>query len=118
MAAQVAQGLGADALLCLAFPFHKRTDATDRHGLALLQELTIPTLIVQGSRDAHGNREQVRGYQHIPSCVQLHWLDGGNHHYQVGQSAAASNQELLESAAEVTMEFFNHHSPENQHAGS
>ena len=64
-------------LICLGYPFHPlgkpeilRTDH--------LSSLSVPTLIVQGDRDAMGNRDEVEGYNLSPT-IQLHWCSDGNH---------------------------------------
>jgi predicted alpha/beta-hydrolase family hydrolase len=79
IAALAAPRLSADALVCFGYPFHKRSDSKDTHGLRALSALNLPTLIVQGSRDAHGNRQQVAGYGSLPACVEMLWVADANH---------------------------------------
>jgi predicted alpha/beta-hydrolase family hydrolase len=55
VACRTAKATGADAVLCLAFPLH----APGRSGVAAsrlheLDEVTVPTLVVQGERDPFG----------------------------------------------------------------
>src|SRR5437899_2698626 len=39
-----------------------------------------PTLILQGTRDPFGSREEVEGYR-LPSAVTIRWLEDGNHDF-------------------------------------
>ena len=64
-------------LLCLGYPFHppdKPTQLRTKH----LAALRTPTLIVQGTRDEFGTREDVEGYALSPS-IELLWLEDGDH---------------------------------------
>jgi predicted alpha/beta-hydrolase family hydrolase len=105
IAARIAESSRARALLCLAYPFHRRGDPRDQHGLASLLGLTLPTLIVQGSRDSHGNREEVRGYEGIPACVRLHWIEDGSHRWQTRAKSSLNQAELMQEAARITIDF-------------
>ncbi len=49
------------ALVCLGYPFHP-AGKPDRLRTEHLGELSPPSLIVQGERDALGNRDEVEGY--------------------------------------------------------
>ena len=93
------------ALLCLGFPFHKRGAPQERHGLRSLADLQLPTLIVQGSRDAHGSWEELRSYAGLPTCIKVHWLEDGNHRWQPREKSERSDEELLQSATAATIEF-------------
>ncbi|MDD9967225.1 MAG: hypothetical protein OXR73_13410, partial [Myxococcales bacterium] len=78
IAVQVAARVGADAVACLSYPFFPKGKPACRTRVEALRALPVPGLIIQGSRDAFGNREQVRGYR-LPSRIQLYWLEGANH---------------------------------------
>lgn len=105
IAAELACESGARALLCLGYPFHAHGDAQNRHGLAILRQVSVPTQVVQGSRDAHGNREELRGYGALPSCIQLHWLEDANHCWQPRGKSGQDKEALIVSAADVTIDF-------------
>ena len=77
MASLLADELGVDALVCLGYPFHPvgKPEKTRTEHLA---ELTTPTLIVQGERDALGRRDEVEGYE-LSDAIELCWLEDGNH---------------------------------------
>ena len=56
-----------------------------------------PTLIVQGERDALGNRDEVSGYALSPK-IQIHWLPDGDHSFKPRK---ASGRSLVENMAEA-----------------
>ncbi|SEM07005.1 hypothetical protein SAMN04515666_10740 [Bosea lupini] len=64
-------------LLCLGYPFHppaKPEQLRTQH----LADLKTPTLIVQGTRDEFGTREEVDGYALSPA-IEMLWLEDGDH---------------------------------------
>jgi predicted alpha/beta-hydrolase family hydrolase len=81
VASMVADGLydvGKIAgLLCLGYPFHppdKPNQLRTRH----LESLKTPALIVQGTRDDFGTRDEVPDYT-LSSSIELLWLEDGDH---------------------------------------
>jgi predicted alpha/beta-hydrolase family hydrolase len=64
-------------LLCLGYPFHppgKPAQLRTGH----LCDLKTPTLIVQGTRDEFGTREEVSTYGLSP-LIDMLWLEDGDH---------------------------------------
>jgi predicted alpha/beta-hydrolase family hydrolase len=61
-------------LLCLGYPFHP-PKKPEQLRTAHLERLQVPTLIVQGTRDPFGTRDEVEGY--APFRVDQHALAGG-----------------------------------------
>jgi len=64
-------------LLCLGYPFHppgKPTQLRTKH----LEHLETPALIVQGTRDEFGTREEVAGYE-LSKQIEILWLEDGDH---------------------------------------
>ncbi len=64
-------------LLCLGYPFHplgKPGQLRTKH----LEQLRCPALIVQGTRDPMGSREEVAGYALSPA-IRILWLEDGDH---------------------------------------
>ena len=64
-------------LLCLGYPFHP-PEKPQQLRTAHLAELKTPTLIVQGTRDPFGTREDVAGYK-LSKSIELLWLEDGDH---------------------------------------
>jgi len=96
-------------LLCLGYPFHTRGKPKEQQGLTLLQQVTQPTLVVQGKRDAHGTWEEFRSYPPLPAHIQMHWLEDGNHRYQPRARSGVSEQYLLRSACTAITQFAQAH---------
>lgn len=64
-------------LLCLGYPFHP-VGKPEQLRTAHLAHMQTPALIVQGTRDPFGTREEVAGYTLSPS-IELLWLEDGDH---------------------------------------
>ena len=116
IAAQIADAVQPLALLCFGYPFHLRSHPKQSPGLETLRRVQTPTLIVQGSRDAHGNREEVSGYGRLPSCVQLHWLEDGNHRFRPRLHSGHSLDGHLRSAAEAALKLISRSLESRTHA--
>ncbi|MEX5534369.1 alpha/beta family hydrolase, partial [Pseudomonas syringae] len=100
MASLIADELEVDALVCLGYPFYA-VGKPEKPRVAHLADLKTPTLIVQGERDALGNREAVEGYA-LSSAIRLHWLPTANHDLKPLKVAGISHEHCLaESAREI-----------------
>lgn len=91
MASLVADETGVRGVLCLGFPFHapgRPPGARIDH----LATLATPTLIVQGSRDSLGNREDVRGYA-LSAAVRVHWLADGDHGFKPRKASGRTERQ-------------------------
>jgi predicted alpha/beta-hydrolase family hydrolase len=97
MASLLADELGADALICLGYPFYA-AGKPEKPRVAHLAELKTPTLIVQGERDALGNRQAVEGYVLSPA-IELLWLPTANHDLKPLKAAGVSYADCLAQAA-------------------
>ncbi|EJT83469.1 hypothetical protein PPS11_35155 [Pseudomonas putida S11] len=69
-----------------------------------LAELKTPTLIVQGERDALGNREAVAGYALSPA-IEVSWLVAGDHDLKPLKASGFSHEQHLQAAAEKVAAF-------------
>lgn len=99
MASLLADELQADALVCLGYPFHP-AGRKDHPRVAHLSDIRTPTLIIQGDRDALGNRDTVSGYR-LSSSVQVHWLAAADHDLKPLKVTGVSHAQHLDSAADV-----------------
>jgi predicted alpha/beta-hydrolase family hydrolase len=97
MASLLADELGADALVCLGYPFYA-AGKPEKPRVAHLAELKTPTLIVQGERDALGNLPTVAGYE-LSSAIQLLWLEAADHDLKPLKASGHSHASHLERAA-------------------
>lgn len=77
MASMVAESVAARALVCLGYPFHA-PGRPDKPRVAHLRDLAVPALIVQGTRDPFGGRDDVAGYE-LSDAIRVHWVEDGDH---------------------------------------
>lgn len=103
MASLIADELQVDALVCLGYPFYA-VGKPEKPRVAHLAELKTPALIVQGERDALGNRESVAGYT-LSSAIELHWLPTANHDLKPLKVAGISHDQCLVESAQVIARF-------------
>lgn len=90
-------------LLCLGYPFHP-PGRPEQLRTAHLKGLRAPALIVQGTRDEFGTRDDVPGYD-LSSSIELHWLEDGDHELKPrktisGFSAADHLQSMAKAVSE------------------
>jgi len=90
-------------LLCLGYPFHPlgRPEQLRTKHLAQMQ---VPALIVQGTRDQMGTREEVAGYTLSPA-IKLLWLEDGDHDLKprkaISGFSAADHMQAMAQAAKA-----------------
>lgn len=103
MASLLADELGADALVCLGYPFYA-VGKPEKPRVEHLAGLKTRTLIVQGERDALGNRDAVEAYDLSPS-IEVFWLASGDHDLKPLKVSGFSHEQHLASAAQKVAEF-------------
>lgn len=64
-------------LLCLGYPFHP-IGKPEQLRTAHLAKLKTPALIVQGTRDPFGTRQEVSTYA-LSKTIEILWLEDGDH---------------------------------------
>ncbi|PYC22706.1 alpha/beta hydrolase [Aquipseudomonas alcaligenes] len=103
MASLLADELGADALVCLGYPFYA-AGKPEKPRVEHLAELRTPTLIVQGERDALGNRETVDDYRLAPG-IAIEWLAAADHDLKPLKASGFSHAQHLQRAAMRVADF-------------
>lgn len=103
MASLLADELGCDALVCLGYPFYA-AGKPEKPRVEHLAGLRTPTLIVQGERDALGNREAVAGYA-LSANIEVLWLEAGDHDLKPLKASGFSHEQHLETAARAVAGF-------------
>ncbi|MEB3168906.1 MAG: alpha/beta family hydrolase [Synechococcaceae cyanobacterium] len=98
-----AEDRGVCGGLCFGYPFHP-PGRPETLRTAHLEQLPLPTLIVQGSRDPFGRRAEVEGYALAPA-IQLAWIAGGDHSLKPARGAGLSPAEALAVAVEAADAF-------------
>lgn len=99
MASLLADELAADALICLGYPFYA-AGKPQKPRVAHLAELKTRSLIVQGERDALGNRPTVAGYQ-LSAAIELLWLPAADHDLKPLKSSGFTHEQHLGKAADA-----------------
>jgi hypothetical protein len=91
MASLIADNAAVAGLLCLGYPFHP-PGRPERLRTARLKDLATTTLILQGSRDPFGTREEVAAYALSPA-IRLHWVEDGDHNLTPRKRSGRSRSE-------------------------
>ena len=103
IASLVADDAGVMGLVCLGYPFHP-VGKPDRLRIDHLERLRTPTLIVQGTRDPFGRRNEVETYP-LSETIAFHWAEDGNHDLVPRKASGRSAPENWIEAVGATAEF-------------
>jgi predicted alpha/beta-hydrolase family hydrolase len=90
-------------LVCLGYPFYA-VGKPEKPRVEHLASLRTRALIVQGERDALGNREAVAAYSLSPS-IEVTWLAAGDHDLKPLKVSGFTHEQHLASAAQKVSEF-------------
>ena len=100
IASMVADRAGVRGLVCLGYPFHP-PGKPERLRTQHLENLRTPALVVQGTRDAFGSREDVAGYR-LSEAIRIAWIEDGDHSLKPrASSGRTESQNLAEAIARV-----------------
>ena len=106
IASMVADELGVRGLLCMGYPFHP-PGKPERLRTAHLLDLQTPSLILQGTRDPFGTRDEVPQFG-LSAAIRLHWLEDGDHSFKPrvrsGRTLASNLAEAMDAAAAFVSE--------------
>ena len=97
-AARTARELGAAGYLALSFPLHP-PGRPEKSRLAELQAVRVPTLVVQGERDAFGTPEE------FPPDRELAVVPGADHGFRVPRRGLVTAEEAMAIIVEAVLEF-------------
>jgi predicted alpha/beta-hydrolase family hydrolase len=104
LASTGAGGIGISGVAVLGFPLVPpgKPNASRAH---VIEKLTLPTLIVQGSRDPFGGAEAFADVR-MPAHVRLHWIADGDHDLKLRKASGRTHDEALQDAAQALLRFF------------
>lgn len=97
-AARCAKQLGASGCLALAFPLHP-PGKPEKTRLPELRAARVPTLVVQGERDAFGRPEQ------FPTDIDLAVVPAADHGFKVPARAGLTEADAMAIIVESTLEW-------------
>lgn len=103
IAASLAGETGARGLICLGYPFHAPGKPVGNRADAL-KSMTVPTLILQGSRDAFGTRAEVSRYRLAPR-VRVHYLEDGDHSLKPRKASGRTEEQNIDEAVTEALAF-------------
>ena len=103
MASRLADDAGVRGLVCLGYPFHP-PGKPERLRVSHLEALRTPALVVQGTRDTLGSRDDVAGYSLSPS-IRIHWIEDGDHSLKPRAKSGRTEPQSLEEAADEVSRF-------------
>ncbi|WP_218642687.1 alpha/beta family hydrolase [Colwellia sp. UCD-KL20] len=89
--------------ICIGYPFHPQKKPENLR-LAPLQETVLPILILQGDRDALGNKEEIENYALSDLCEVVYFVDG-DHDLKPRVKSGYTHQQHLKTAVEQLVRF-------------
>ncbi|MGH7860455.1 MAG: alpha/beta family hydrolase [Candidatus Binatia bacterium] len=103
IATLVADEVSARGVVCLGYPFHP-PGKPDRLRTRHLADLRTPALVLQGTRDPFGGRDEVGGYRLSPR-IRVQWLEDGDHSFKPRKASGRTEEENLSEAVGATVRF-------------
>lgn len=92
------------AVTCFGYPFHP-PGKPDQWRTGHFADLRVPLAIFQGTRDPFGKPEELDGQPPLPSRVDLHWLEGGNHDFRPLKKQGLDPDALIDQSARLAASF-------------
>ena len=97
-----ANAFACDGLLLLAYPLHpagKPDQLRDAH----LPSIEVPTLCINGTRDALCTPELMeRVLERVGPNWEMHWVEGADHSFHVLKSSGRTDAQVLEEIGDVS----------------
>jgi len=103
MATMVADEMKVRGVVVFGYPFHP-PGKPGQLRTAHLEAMRTPALIVQGTRDEFGTREEVGDYALSPS-IRFEWIRDGNHSLKPRAASGADETGNIEVAIEAAAAF-------------
>jgi uncharacterized protein len=107
IASMVADDAAVLGVVCLGYPFHppgKPEKTRTKH----LESLRTPTLILQGTRDSFGLRQEVASYKLSPA-IRIEWVEDGDHSFKPRVRSGRTEAGNLGAAIALATEFIASH---------
>lgn len=92
-----------EGVVVLGFPLVPPSKPTASRA-GVIEGLAIPTLVIQGTRDAFGGPDAFNRVR-LPNCVRLHWIANGDHDLKPRKSSGLTHEETLRDAADAVARF-------------
>jgi predicted alpha/beta-hydrolase family hydrolase len=98
LASMIADQAGVGGLICLGYPFHA-PGKPENPRISHLEQLTTPTLVLQGTRDRLGSREEIAGYVLSPA-IRFFFLEDGDHSFKPRKNSGRTAEQNMNQAVE------------------
>jgi predicted alpha/beta-hydrolase family hydrolase len=99
------ESLIAKGIVCLGYPFHPQKKP-EKLRLAPLIETTKPVLILQGTRDALGNKDEIEQYDFSTRC-EVVFFEDGDHDLKPRVKSGFTHKQHLAVAVDEIKRFVN-----------
>lgn len=93
MASMVADEMNVRGLICFGYPFHP-PGKPEQLRVAHLEHMRTPALILQGTRDPFGTRDEVPAYP-LSKSIRVEWIERGDHSLKGGLPQAIASAVLF-----------------------
>ena len=103
IASQLASRIPVKGLVCLGFPFHP-PGHPEKLRTAHFADINVPNLLLQGTRDRFGTRDQVASYN-LPENINISWLEAGDHDFKCTKRSGFSQEEYLKTVISLIASF-------------
>ncbi len=90
-------------VVALGYPFHPQ-GKPEKLRTAHLPDIAVPMSIVQGTRDALGDKELVTALS-LPKSITIDWLEDGNHDFKPRVKSGFKHEEHIETAIKTCAQF-------------
>lgn len=99
MASLIADEACVRGLICLGYPF-RPPGRPEKLRTAHLETLATPALIVQGTRDPFGTRDDVAGYTLSPA-IRVAWMEDGDHDLKPRKASGRTHDDNKRAAIDA-----------------
>ena len=103
IASMIADEAGAEALVCLGYPFHPPGNP-QKIRTEHLYKLKTPTLILQGTRDPFGKPEDIKTLK-LPKTIRVRWLEDGEHSFKPRKASGRTEEQNIAEVIDETVSF-------------
>jgi len=93
VAAQLSEQDNVKAIICLGFPFHP-PGKPEKNRLSFLTNVSVPCLIIQGTRDAFGKPDWVNN-QDFNTHIDIQWYEGADHDFKTLKKQNLSPEQVV-----------------------
>ena len=103
VASMIADDTNVDGAICLGYPFHP-PGRPEKLRTEHLEQMKTPTLIVQGTRDTFGKKDEVKSYK-LARSIKVHWLEDGDHSFKPRKSSGRTEQQNWDEGISAAVAF-------------